>query len=57
MHFTPTENSRQDLLKENVDDQCIHVTGNTVIDALQWVSSKIEIDPHLDQQLTKFPSF
>jgi UDP-N-acetylglucosamine 2-epimerase (non-hydrolysing) len=35
-HFAPTETSRQALLAENVSDQQIHVTGNTVIDALQW---------------------
>lgn len=33
-HFVPTERSRQHLLNENVPDERIHVTGNTVIDAL-----------------------
>lgn len=33
-HFTPTEESRKNLLKENVADKSILVTGNTVIDAL-----------------------
>ena len=36
LHFPPTERSRQILLKEGVPDQRILVTGNTVIDALQW---------------------
>ncbi len=36
-HFAPTESSRQNLLKENVQDESITVTGNTVIDALLMV--------------------
>lgn len=35
-HFCPTETSRQNLLKEGVPEELIHVTGNTVIDALHW---------------------
>ena len=35
-HFAPTETSRQALLTENIPDNQIYVTGNTVIDALQW---------------------
>jgi len=34
LHFPPTETSRDNLLRELVDRECIHVTGNTVIDAL-----------------------
>ena len=34
LHFAPTEASRQNLLRENVADDSIWVTGNTVIDAL-----------------------
>lgn len=40
-HFAPTESSRQNLLKENIDDQSITVTGNTVIDALLMVRDKV----------------
>ncbi|WP_411369050.1 non-hydrolyzing UDP-N-acetylglucosamine 2-epimerase [Pseudidiomarina salilacus] len=40
-HFAPTERNRRDLLTEGVDEGSILVTGNTVIDALQWVTSKI----------------
>ena len=36
-HFAPTETARQNLLRENVDNAQIVVTGNTVIDALHWV--------------------
>ena len=35
MHFAPTEKNRANLLRENVDDSTIYITGNTVIDALQ----------------------
>ena len=35
-HFVPTENSRQNLLREEVPDDLILITGNTVIDALYW---------------------
>lgn len=35
MHFSPTERNRENLLRENVDDSTIYITGNTVIDALQ----------------------
>lgn len=35
LHFAPTQNAKQNLLKEGVDPQNIFVTGNTVIDALQ----------------------
>jgi UDP-N-acetylglucosamine 2-epimerase (non-hydrolysing) len=34
IHFTPTPRARTNLLKEGVDPRRIHVTGNTVIDAL-----------------------
>ncbi len=34
LHFSPTPESRQNLLRENADDSKIFVTGNTVIDAL-----------------------
>ena len=40
LHFAPTEWSRQNLLKENVPQERIVVTGNPVIDALQWVSNR-----------------
>ncbi len=44
-HFAPTETSRQNLLKENIDPANIYVTGNTVIDALFEVVSKLEAGP------------
>ncbi len=34
LNFAPTEKNKQALIKENIDDKSIFVTGNTVIDAL-----------------------
>lgn len=42
LHFAPTEWARQNLLREGIADQIIKVTGNTVIDALQFVSRQKE---------------
>jgi len=42
MHFAPTEWSKQNLLREGIDESIIKVTGNTVIDALQYVSKQSE---------------
>lgn len=50
-HLAPTELSRQNLLKENVDNQNIIITGNTVIDALFWVVNKIKNDENLADTL------
>ena len=49
--FSPTLLSRQNLLDEQVDDRKITVTGNTVIDALQYVVRRIENDATLASQL------
>jgi len=35
LHFAPTETNKQNLINENVKEDCIYVTGNTVIDALK----------------------
>ncbi|OQX64370.1 MAG: UDP-N-acetylglucosamine 2-epimerase (non-hydrolyzing) [Anaerolineaceae bacterium 4572_5.1] len=40
LHFAPTKWSRQNLLKEGVPDEQIHVTGNPVIDALHFVAGQ-----------------
>ena len=38
LHFAPTDGSRNNLLREGVPAENIRVTGNPVIDALQWVA-------------------
>ena len=43
IHFAPTEQARQNLLQEGVPDTTIHVTGNTVIDALLTVREKLSV--------------
>lgn len=50
-HFAPTTLSRENLLAENVEDENIMVTGNTVIDALHIVVNKIKGDAVLDTDL------
>ncbi|MFP1807231.1 non-hydrolyzing UDP-N-acetylglucosamine 2-epimerase [Lonsdalea quercina] len=50
-HFAPTDSARLNLLKENVPDAAINVTGNTVIDALYWVRDLIARDPKLNRPL------
>lgn len=42
LHFAPTDWSRNNLLREGVDENIIKVTGNTVIDALQFVAKQPE---------------
>ncbi len=51
INFAPTKLSRQNLLEENVPDERILVTGNTVIDALQMVVAKMGSDETLDKVL------
>ena len=47
LHFAPTDVSRDALLRENVASDRVHVTGNTVIDALHWVLARIAAEPGL----------
>lgn len=46
-HFSPTPLSKENLLREHVDEKQIVVTGNTVIDALQMVVNKLSEDANL----------
>lgn len=56
LHLAPTELSQKNLLQEGVDQDTIHVTGNTVIDALLWVKKKLETNQGLSQSLRdRFP--
>ena len=50
-HFSPTPLSRNNLIKESINDRNITVTGNTVIDALYWVVDKIKNNKELDNEL------
>ena len=51
LHFAPTALAKTNLLKENVPEQSIVVTGNTVIDALQWVVKKIKTEKGLEASI------
>lgn len=42
LHFAPTEWAKGNLLREGIDEKTIKVTGNTVIDALQFVAEQSE---------------
>jgi len=58
LHFVPTLAARQNLLKENIDPATVYLTGNTVIDALQEVVSKIQSNIELRTLLAqRFPFF
>jgi len=50
-HFAPTPLAKQNLLRENVAENQIIVTGNTVIDALYLVVDKIKNDAGLQKEL------
>ena len=50
-NFAPTPLSKANLLREAVSEKSITVTGNTVIDALFWVTNKIQEDKALNSEL------
>jgi UDP-N-acetylglucosamine 2-epimerase (non-hydrolysing) len=53
LHFAPTQTAAAGLLAENIDPTRVHVTGNTVIDALQWVTARIDAEPALAGSLAE----
>lgn len=56
VHFAPTETSRNNLLEEGVAPATLHVTGNTVVDALLEVTAKLDSDQALAAELAqRFP--
>ena len=50
-HFAPTPLAKQNLLRENVAENQIIVTGNTVIDALHIVTKRLAEDAELQQSV------
>lgn len=48
MYFAPTELSKQNLLKENISEEKIYVTGNTAIDAMSTTVKENYTHPELD---------
>jgi len=56
IHFAPTETARANLRAEGVPDSRIVVTGNTVIDALQWVVGRLHADAAIAEGMRdRFP--
>lgn len=56
VHFAPTPSSRSNLLREGIPDDEIHITGNTVIDALLQVDARLRSDqPLRNGMLERFP--
>ncbi len=53
LHFSPTQRSRQNLLNEGVVEDSIHVTGNTVVDALQDVVEKLNSNQTLKNEMAR----
>ena len=47
VHFAPTKQARANLLREGMADETIHVTGNTVVDALLHVVDRVRDDQML----------
>ena len=56
LHCAPTETAAAALKAENVDPAAVHVTGNTVIDALHWVTQRIEANPSMASGLVDLES-
>ncbi len=50
LHFAPTERAKANLLAESVPEEHIHVTGNTVIDALHLMVERLEQDKTQSQE-------
>jgi UDP-N-acetylglucosamine 2-epimerase (non-hydrolysing) len=56
IHFAPTSSARENLLREGVPRNSIHITGNTVVDALRFVSEMIVNDKSLSARFdAQFP--
>lgn len=49
-HFAPTMLSRNNLLAENIPDHRIVTTGNTVIDALHWVTGRLRTSAQIYEE-------
>lgn len=54
LHLAPTKAAATALRRENVPPSSIHVTGNTVIDALHWVVARLAQDSALGGRLADF---
>jgi UDP-N-acetylglucosamine 2-epimerase (non-hydrolysing) len=55
-HFSPTKTSKHNLLNENIKKENILVTGNTVIDALQFSIKKVNSTKFIDREIETLKS-
>lgn len=53
LHCAPTETAAAALRREGVEPARIHLTGNTVIDALRWITARISAQPELASGLAE----
>lgn len=51
MHFSPTPQNKQNLIKEGVPEEKVFVTGNTVIDALRYTIKKFHNTNELNKSI------
>lgn len=57
LHFAPTNTARKNLLDENIDNDRIIITGNTVIDSLMEIRQRIHLNNELQAKLEDSFSF
>ena len=53
LHFAPTKEAKENLLRENINESQCFVTGNTVIDALLMTKKSIENNPAESEKLAE----
>ncbi len=51
IHFAPTERARQNLLREGIAGESIHVTGNTAVDAILGMAQRLRSEDSLRSEL------
>ncbi|MCI3133556.1 non-hydrolyzing UDP-N-acetylglucosamine 2-epimerase [Phenylobacterium aquaticum] len=51
LHFAPTQSAAENLLRENIGADAVHVTGNTVIDALYLTLAEMDRLDHLTAEV------
>lgn len=59
VHFAPTEGGRKNLLREGIDAEKVFVTGNTIVDTLQRIVSRLDsrsLDPPLRKCFPELPA-
>ncbi|MBN4073579.1 UDP-N-acetylglucosamine 2-epimerase (non-hydrolyzing) [Mariprofundus ferrooxydans] len=54
LHFSSTDQAKENLINEGVDPVSIHVTGNTVVDALMQTVLRLSSDSDLEHQAAAF---